>query len=209
MRLEISNRKNLNIVIILLIITILGIGFFIFHIFKEETSPFCAGTQYSTRIFDEYNQHVLNGLQVTNALINFEDKPYAILIRTKSLAENLAISSEHTFGYITSADSKCFMNYNALLSISSTGALPIAISGGSAIPKTLPTAQLTLTNGTYIAANGFALDTTTKEIKYDNATVGIIKSGNAEFVGLNSKFKANLIKDRTNTIIGFVFEQIE
>lgn len=210
---EISSGAMLGIVLLALA-AVIGLGFGVFAITKGVANEGTVGVQdslgsLSSQVFLDYDQKIVTGNQVISALKTFEGKPYAVLIATKALNTGGKMSPTHD-GYpigtsaIISATTPAFINYNAVIAGAAGGALPgtkatkaTAISGVNAL--------LTFAGGTYTINNGFAA--TNGNVIYDKETAGLFKTGNGEFVATGAKFQANLIKDKSDNILGVTLEQ--
>lgn len=211
---EISSGAMLGIVLLALA-AVIGLGFGVFAITKGVANDGTVQVQdslgaVSTQVFLDYDQKIVTGTQVTSALKQFEGKPYAVLIGTKALQKNGALTAAGHGAYAVgpgtakSASVPAFINYNALLASDATGAKPHQEVAGADI--TTLSNIITMTNGSYVANNGFAA--VAGEIQYDKETGGIFKTGNAEYVPTASKFQANLIKDPSGIILGIALLQL-
>lgn len=209
---EISSGAMLGIVLLALA-AVIGLGFGIFAIAKGVANDGTVGVQdslgtVSTQAFLDYDQKVITGTQATSALKQFDGKGYAVLIATKALTGGQVTAAEHTTAYVQWDGTTRFINYNAILANDSAGALATVktAAAGTAINAISPTAQITLTNGTYITANGFVAPS--GNVKLDSQTAGVFKSGNGEYIPSSTKFQANLIKDNSGAIVGIALRQI-
>ena len=214
---EISSGAMLGIVLLALA-AVIGLGFGVFAIAKGVANEGTVNVQdslstVSTQVFLDYDQKVITGTQAFAAIRTFEGKPYAVLIATKAFMGNqtIATPADHPSAYIvqdSTANGTSYINYNAVLGTDAAGTAPSTIAGGT--NKTgaavSASARLKLENGIFIAPHGFALKS--GEILYDNYTGGLSKSGNAEFIPSNTKFKANILKDQSGAILGVVLSQI-
>lgn len=225
---EISGGAMLGIVLIALA-AIIGLGFGVFAIAKGTANDGIVQVQdnlatVSQQQFQDYDQKVIAGTQVTSALKNFEGKAVSVLVQTKALADgqSIAAAGDHPTAPVVNAPysiggkvvSGGFLNYNAIMAKDSDGNATNTIAGGAAVgtattsqPAKLTGAlELTLKNGVYNTDFGFASEN--GSVLFDNSTAGVYKSGNAEFVSSTAKFQANLIKDKSGTIVGVVFRQL-
>ena len=226
---EISSGAMLGIVLIALA-AIIGLGFGVFAIAKGTANDGIVQVQdnlgtVSQQQFQDYDQKVIAGTQVTSALKNFEGKAVSILVQTKALADGQSIASagDHKLAPVVNLPYSAggstvtggFLNYNAIMAKDANGTRTSTIAGGAAVgsatgsqPAKLTGAlELTLQNGVYNTAYGFATDSN-GAVRFDNSTAGVYKSGNAEYVSSTAKFQANLIKDKSGTIVGVVFRQL-
>lgn len=227
---EISGGAMLGIVLLALA-AVIGLGFGVFAIAKGVANEGTVNVQdslgtVSTQVFLDFDQKIITGTQAVSAIKTFEGKPYAVLISTKALMGNQPIASATdrpaaSPAYIvadgTGTSSLKYVNYNAVLSSNASGAKPATVAGGGTVQTVTPASgsTLTLQNGTFIAPFGFALTTANAAtgeagggIVFDQAIGGIYKSGNAEFLPSGTKFRANLIKDKSGAIMGIVLSQI-
>lgn len=225
---EISSGAMLGIVLIALA-AIIGLGFGVFAIAKGTANDGIVQVQdnlgtVSQQQFQDYDQKVIAGTQVTSALKNFEGKAVSILVQTKALADGQSIASagDHPEAPIVNAPYSVggksvtggFINYNAIMAKDANGGMTGKITGGtgltnatSSTPGSLTSGlTLTLKNGVYNTNFGFASQN--GSVLFDNSTAGVYKSGNAEFISSTAKFQANLLKDKSGTIVGVVFRQL-
>jgi hypothetical protein len=225
---EISSGAMLGIVLLALA-AVIGLGFGVFSIAKGIANEGTVNVQdslgaVSLQMFLDYDQKIITGTQVVAALKGFEGKPYAILISSRAFMSNQAVATEHnatgtmvgtaTPTWVGTTAGTDFINYNAQLASDSAGAKPARLMGASTntryptvAPATVSGSPLiTMNNGTYIARFGFA--TSGGEVSFDNATAGVFKSGNSEYVPSSTKFAANLIKDSSGSIMGITFKQL-
>lgn len=216
---EISSGAMLGIVLLALA-AVIGLGFGIFAIAKGVANEGTVNVQdslgsVSSQVFLDYDQKIITGTQAVSALKTFEGKPYAVLIGTKAFnnAQKIAAVKDRpaaTPAYaITDGSTVDYINYNAIIAHDSSGAKPTTtVAGGSSLGAgTNAATSITLENGSYTAANGFAVGTD-GDVVFDKATAGIFKSGNAEYIPNNTKFEAKILKDKSGANIGIVLKQI-
>ena len=185
---EISGGVMLGIVLIALA-AIIGLGFGIFSIAKGTANEGVVNVQdnlgqVSQSGFDDYNQKVVTGTQVKSAYNTYQGKPYTIWISTEALNTT---TEEILTQKITMEDGSKYIVYNATL------------EGG---------VEIEYENGTYIVNKGFAIDDASKRIKYNSKIDNLSKSGMAEYIPATARFEANLIKDKSGTIVGIAFKQV-
>lgn len=220
---EISNGTMLGIVLIVLA-AIIVIGFVIFTIMKGVAND---GTndvqdslgQVSTQVFIDYDQKVIAGSKIISGLKNFEGKPYAVLVSTSALQKSADLNRKATVveGEVDTTKAYPMINYNALLAKDAAGtALDISPSGHPVGTKTGSTVSTSTPNkniikyekGTFILKT--ALNTNAEaEVLYDTDTEGLFKTGNTEFISQTAKFKANLIKNESDVIVGITAFQLK
>lgn len=143
--------------------------------------------QISLQEFENYNQAVKTGIEVKSALSLYEGRDVAIVVRTTSCINN-------------AAGGAWAWNYGSLLADASQDA-----TNDSGLVYKL-TAALTKNAGdSYYTA----------EYKYTNGIVercnnikGIAISGDTEYILPSGRFRAELIKNATGTIVGIIFTQI-
>lgn len=225
---EISNGTMLGIVLIVLA-AIIVIGFVIFTIMKGVAND---GTndvqdslgQVSTQVFIDYDQKVIAGSKIISGLKNFEGKPYAVLVSTSALQKGAKLNRGATVvtGEVDTKKAYPMINYNALLAADAAGEplakIPATQTAG-ATTKATATESGTVTSkgvdniikynkGTFILKT--ALNTNAEaEVLYDTDTEGLFKTGNTEFISQTAKFKANLIKNESDVIVGITAYQLK
>jgi len=202
---------------LLVLATLIGAGFAIYSLTKNVANDGTVQMQDSlntvnAQVFLEYDQQVITGTKVVSAIKQFEGKPIAVLVNTKAIAggQKIAPASDRPNGAYFARDTNyAYLNYNAILSTNATGAVGSTVAGGTnaPTPASVSGPTITLKNGVFIAPFGFAIDAS-GNVLYDNATGGVYKSGNAEFIPSNTKFQANLLKDSSGAIMGIVCRQL-
>lgn len=210
---EISSGAMLGIVLLALA-AVIGLGFGIFAIAKGVANEGTVNVQdslgsVSDQVFLDYDQKIITGTQVVSALKTFEGKPYAVLISTKAVQNRQKIASvkdRPNGAYFANGGGINYINYNSILSTATSGTPTATIAGGTIAPTAMTGPVVTLANGSFTAADGFALNG--GDIIFDKATGGIFKSGNAEYVPSNTKFEAKLLKSPDGSNIGIVLKQI-
>ncbi|MNV34414.1 hypothetical protein D3C71_1258300 [compost metagenome] len=214
---EISKGTNLGVVLLALA-AVIGLGFSIFMIAKNLANDGTSNVQdtlqtVSEQIFADFDQKVVTGTQLLGAIKNFNGKPYALLIATKAFnnTQQVATVADHPIVYTATQGTTTLINYNAILAGQASGSAPRDL--GSTDPRTKTSTggagtalTLTMTNGTVIAPFGFYMQS--GGIVYDSNTAGIYKSGNAEYIPVNTKFQAYLIKDASGTTMGIYAKQL-
>lgn len=183
---EISSGVMLGIVLIALA-AIIGLGFGIFSIAKGTANEGVVNVQdnlgqVSQSGFDDYNQKVVTGTQVKSAYNTYQGKPYTIWISTEALNTTTEDIPEPN----VTMDGSNYIVYNA------------TIAAGTIVYE----------NGTYIVDKGFAIDADSNRIVYNSKIDNMSKSGMTEYIPANARFEANLIKDKSGTIVGIAFKQV-
>lgn len=184
---EISSGVMLGIVLIALA-AIIGLGFGIFSIAKGTANEGVVNVQdnlgqVSQSGFDDYNQKVVTGTQVKSAYNTYQGKPYTIWIST----EALNTTTEERPGPYATYNGSYYVVYNATMDDGTT---------------------IAYDNGTYIVDKGFAIGETSNRIVYNSKIENMSKSGMIEYIPANARFEANLIKDKSGTIVGIAFKQV-
>lgn len=218
---EISSGAMLGIVLIALA-AIIGIGFGIFSIAKGTANEGVVNVQdnlaqVSASVFTDYDQKVVTGTQVISAYNNFAGKPYAILIATQAYIDSLSsndnpvlsgappveVYSGDPGGNATKEDFE-FLNYNAILAGTTQN---VVDNDGKVVDTNYIDAKIYFQDGAYIATNGFLVDTSGRII-YNSVIGNLSKPGTVEYVPSSARFQANLIKDKSGTIMGVAFRQL-
>lgn len=226
---EISSGAMLGIVLIALA-AVIGLGFGVFAIARGTANEGVGNVQESLQTvsqsqFLDFDQKVVTGTQVLSALQGFEGMNIAVLIETAAFRNGQTVLAGHSAPMVTSTTNVIpptpaaipttlagvtgtFINYNAMLALNTAGALPPLITpAGGAKPATgVPSPPLHLLNGVQTAPFGFA--TTAGVVQFNSIIGGLHQTGNAEFVAPTARFQANLIRDRSGTIMGVTFRQI-
>ena len=239
---EISSGTMLGIVLIALA-AVIGLGFGVFSIAKGVANEGTVGVQdnlntVTDSAFEDYNDKVVTGTQVKSAIQNFEGKSVAILINTTAMNKGVKSYANRTTKDITDGtgvtvttggctvvkiNDLAYVNYNALLSKGTDGAVIPTIGGGdeggvpvaseAGVPVT-EAVQLVnsddpakLKDGVLTVSHAFALDEDGK-VLFDYSIGGQSRTGNWEYVSTSSKFESNIIKDTSGTNIGIMFTQM-
>lgn len=214
---EISSGAMLGIVLLALA-AVIALGFGVFAITKGVANEGTVGVQdslgtVSSQVFLDYDQKVVTGTQAISGLKTFEGKPYAVLFGTTAMKSASAkIAPDHKAYPISTATARgtgvpVFLNYNAVIAGGAGGALPSTRTTGASGGDTVTTLNnlIKFENGSYFIENGLA--STNGNIVFDKEIGGIYKQGNAEYVATSAKYKANLVKDRSDNIVGIALEQ--
>lgn len=146
----------------------------------------------SNQAFTDFDQKIVSGQQVLGALKTFEDKPYAVIISTKKVADVTKPPTDIHTG-AKKFKVKPFKG----------GSVPVDALNYNAILADIGTSP---ENGYYITDKGVTVDSD-NDIKYDNLTENISKNGFAEYVSPTTKFRAHIIKTTEGDNAGVVFVQ--
>ncbi len=207
---EVSDISKLGVVLIAVAI-IIGLAFMIFSVAKgtanDGTVKVQANlTQVGLSEFQDYDQKIITGTQVTSAYSNFEGKAYAVLISTQAImdtdgnftnaagvdSDNPPESVETNREVVNSKGEDVglyYANYNALLGPDGE-------------------ATLTIKNGAYITDGSLVVDDG-GVIQFNNNIGNLSKSGMGEYIPSGAKFQANLVKDASGSILGVAFMQLQ
>ncbi|WP_105614121.1 hypothetical protein [Vallitalea okinawensis] len=131
--------------------------------------------------FDDYDQQVISGTQVSSTLKLFEGRPIGIMVRTK--AEMAANGSDS--GY----------NYGARFAKSTDGTIEDKYFDVPAKNSNESWYEINL----FSDSNGV--------MTYNMDYLNTKKSGTNEYIRPTAKFLAEIIKDQTGTIVGICFTQ--
>ena len=166
--------------------------------------------------FEDYNDKIVTGAMVKAAIQNFAGKSIAVLINTKATGEGITPDKNHpTIQYLRASDMSSSTNTGSILA-KTTGNKPLNTRSQygefyinyNALFEFTPYSRLYFKDGTYIAIDvPFSVDSKGK-VAFDYYNDGLNKTGNSEYINTVSKFKANLIKDETDTVIGIIFTEI-
>lgn len=208
---EISSGTMLGIVLIALA-AVIGLGFGVFSIAKGVANNGVVNVQdnlgtVAESAFEDFDQKVVTGTQVTSAYKQFTGKAVAILINTQAMNKNVKTSQDHAKAYVFKIGNKPYINYNALLAIDAAGTHAVTANGGTGI-ETAGSAGLVLKDGVVTTGFGFALNADDGKILVDSSIGGFAKAGNCEFISASAKFEANLVRDASGTTVGVVFTQL-
>jgi len=238
---EISSGAMLGIVLIALA-AVIGLGFGIFAIARGTANEGVANVQESLQVvsqsaFADFDQKIVTGTQVNAALKTFEGKAIAVLISTRSFAENQRLlpgiaaplvtiyatppGTPPTNGIPINATAPTAMiNYNALLAQNAGGSAPhtttSGVSGGarndtlvaSAVGPAGGAGAVPLTLVNGVITTFFGFAGASGNLIFNGIVQGVNTSGNSEFISSTARFQANLVRDTSGTIVGVAFRQI-
>lgn len=138
--------------------------------------------QMQSSTFDDYDQQMMSGTQVSSAIKLFEGRPIGVVVIT-----TLSGSASTPYG----------INYGALFTGVNSTSTPAYRLDKSSLTKTAPNSFYTLNLAT--SAGG--------TMTFNMNTLQTKKSGTNEFIRPTAKFLAELIKDTSGTITGVSFTQ--
>lgn len=189
---DVSSQVRTGVTIILvasLVAAVLNLMVVAQSILNTGMSTLQSGVdQITMQEFEAYNQKKKTGTEVRSAVSLYEGRDIAIVIRTKSCIDN---NSGGAWAYV----------YGSLLqgaTVDAGNASGLVYRITAALPKnagdSFYTAEYLLETGGGIQSN--------------NNTTGIITNGDSEFVLQSVRFRAELIKNSTGSIIGILFTQL-
>lgn len=189
---------------------VLVIGLTIFTVGKSITNSGAdkVTTQLNTveqSEFEDYDQQTVLGTKVKAAYSNFEGKPFAIIIATRSMVDNMGSLSTCP-GLVTTGD-KAVLPVK-LTGLSANNSKGVTVDGyeGVNYNAILQSKALTMENGAFVTASTFDTDKS-GAIKYFNHVSNMRKQGMGEFIPTGAKYMSTLIKDSTGSTCGVVFVQ--
>lgn len=144
--------------------------------------------QISMQEFENYNQKKVSGTQVKSALALYEGRDIAIVVRTNSCIDG---TNGAPWAY----------NYGSLLEDS------VADSGNDTGLVYKVTSELKKNTGETFYTKNLKLESGV--IESNNNTKGTTATGDTEFILESARFRAELIKDDTSTIVGICFTQLK
>ena len=192
---------------------VLVIGLTIFTVGKSITNSGAdkVTTQLNTieqSEFEDYDQQTVLGTKVKAAYSNFEGKPFAIIVATRSMIDNVGDETKCPgLDRVGTPGVDAFMKINM-------GGLTATNSQGGTVENywgvnynaVLNNNNLTLTNGAFITQDTF-VTSTSGSIQYYNQVSNMRKQGTSEFIPTGAKYMSTLIKDSTGSTCGVVFVQ--
>ncbi|SHK69671.1 hypothetical protein SAMN02745136_03130 [Anaerocolumna jejuensis DSM 15929] len=192
---------------------VLVIGLTIFTVGKSITNSGAdkVTTQLNTveqSEFEDYDQQTVLGTKVKAAYSNFEGKPFAIVVTTRSMIDN-----EGTIGQCPELDTTGTPGKDAIRQIYLEGLTAVNSKGNpfvkywgvnyNAVLK--DPNSLKMDNGAFVTQDTFVMDN--GSIQYYNQVSNMRKQGTAEFIPTGAKYMSTLIKDSTGSTCGVVFVQ--
>jgi hypothetical protein len=190
---------------------VLVIGLTIFTVGKSITNSGAdkVTTQLNTveqSEFEDYDQQTVLGTKVKAAYSNFEGKPFAIIVTTRSMVDNKDDPSKCPGLDTTSTNAAKRINMSGLAATNSSGN-PVASYWGVNYNAVLGNNTLAMENGAFLTPATFDTDTKSGAITYNNRVSNMRKQGTGEFIPTGAKYMSTLIKDSTGSTCGVVFVQ--
>lgn len=193
---------------------VLVIGLTIFTVGKSITNSGAdkVTTQLNTveqSEFEDYDQQTVLGTKVKAAYSNFEGKPFAIVVATRSMVDNTGapntVPGLDTTGTTPGVDSVMRINIRGLSATDSRGN-SVAEYWGVNYNAVLRNNTLTMDNGAFVTPDTFVVNAA-QSIEYYNQVSNMKKQGMGEFIPTGAKYMSTLIKDSTGSTCGVVFVQ--
>ena len=149
---------------------------------------------FSTAIFNDYDQKTVSGTMVTSAYNQLKGRPYGVIVKT------------------CKGD---WVNYNAVLSpFKTTNPLPLSSVPFSGLTLNATTKQFTsvvsyIDKDSAASAISYVLDGTGDQqvVRYNQVTTDMYKNGRPNYVSSTATFNSFLIRDAGDDIVGVVFVQ--
>lgn len=197
---EISSVATLGIVMIALAVVI-TLGFGVFSIAKGLANDGVTKVEDSLHTvslseFQDYDQKIVTGTKLKSCYHDFEGKAYSILINT-SLMDDTAntsdISAISSKTNVIKFDGHNVINYNCVFDSPTNNDLVYDAD-----------------KGFLRCDKGFKADAAAGDgLKYYNRVSNFTKSGTMEYIPSSARFKSYLVKDKTGTIAGMMFIQLQ
>lgn len=186
--------------------------------------------------FDDYNQKRVTGAQVKMCLQQLQGKPYAIIVHTLQSEGNRITTTAHTqvLKWMNPGDSynSAQLVKNALLSVDgitragyyrsdsgkywwANAKLGIAngfnttSNGGQATLNSSLSATNHLVYENDVYKTNYTFWSVKGNVQYDTDFTSFNTVGDSCYIANNSKFKANLMYNLSNNIVGIVFVQLK
>ncbi|WP_033165561.1 hypothetical protein [Clostridium sp. KNHs205] len=192
---------------------VLVIGLTIFTVGKSITNSGAdkVTTQLNTveqSEFEDYDQQTVLGTKVKAAYSNFEGKPFAIIVTTRSMVDNKDSATScpglDMTGSKVGKDKVKQINLEGLSATNSKGD-SVDKFWGVNYNAVLENADLVMENGAFVTKGTFV--TENSSIQYYNQVSNMRKQGQGEFIPTGAKYMSTLIKDSTGSTCGVVFVQ--
>lgn len=155
--------------------------------------------------FDDYNQKTVTGTQVVSSLKVFEGQDVAIVIRPGLAKKNTACIGGYNYGARLKGYKASTMNgYGTIYVSTQDVSLPTGAYTYDAAK--LDTGIVLHSSQTYYV--GAYEDTTAELLQRNDNTRPTNATGKASFVRSSAKYRAMLIKDESDAIIGICFTEL-
>ncbi len=155
--------------------------------------------------FEDYDQQTVLGTKVKAAYSNFEGKPYAIIVSTRSMIDNTDTPTMVPGLNVSGPNSVTQITLKNFPSVNSKGE-DVPQYWGVNYNAMLKNPELNMENGAFVTTG--SLDTDTNgTIKYYNQVSNMKKQGTGEFIPTGAKYMSSLIKDSTGSTCGVAFVQ--
>jgi hypothetical protein len=155
--------------------------------------------------YEDYDQQTVLGTKVKAAYSNFEGKPFAIIVTTRSMLDNKGtpsncpgLEAEDKGGPIHIK----LKNFAATKSDGTTDTDYWGVNYNAMLDEKI---ELVMDNGAFVTKGTFK--TKNGNIEYYNKVSNMKKQGTAEFIPTGAKYMSTLIKDSTGSTCGVVFVQ--
>jgi hypothetical protein len=193
---------------------VLVIGLTIFTVGKSITNSGAdkVTTQLNTveqSEFEDYDQQTVLGTKVKAAYSNFEGKPFAIVVATRSMVDNVGSIGSCPGLDVTGTPGKDAVRTVKIKGLSAINSKGTGVDDylGVNYNAVLKDDTLTMDNGAFITPDTFRVDTKSQSIEYYNQVSNMKKQGMGEFIPTGAKYMSTLIKDSTGSTCGVVFVQ--
>lgn len=206
---EVRNATMVGIILMALAAVIL-LSFGVFSMVKGTANDGVVENQSVVNNFvnlevETYNDKIVTGRDVLSLLRSNED--LSIFINTPKMMEGkyLSLDKDLSVQYMNDLP---YVNYGTLLTLSGGATIDELQTIKAGDDLTYFDNTLILSNGVVKSAGAYVVDDNGMLIQ--NREFGACKNDSTvEYIDINSKFEANLIKDITDTIIGVCFTQMK
>lgn len=206
MHTEVRNATIVGVVLIALAAVIL-ISFGVFSIAKGASNQGVVENQSAVNNFvsmevEGFNDKIVTGRDVLSFLRSNED--LCVFVNTPKMREGHYISLDRDLN-VQYMNDLAYVNYGTLLTLNGGEVELQTISAGDSLTSfdntLLYDSGVVRTSGAYVTDDNGML--------VQNREIGACKNTSAvEYIDVNSRFEANLIKDITGVTIGVCFTQI-
>ena len=190
---DVSSQVRTGVTIILvaaLVAAILNLLVVAQSILNSGMSTLQSGVnQITQQEYNTYNQTKITGTEVRSALALYQGRDIAIVIRTNACKD--ASLGANSWGYVYGS-----LLDDAVLDTANTSGTLYKLT--DALDKSAGDAFYT---AEYLYLNGV--------IQSSHDTTGVMTTGDTEFVLPGARFRSELIKNSTGTIVGICFTQID